>query len=46
MVEDARLVFFLAVKVAEAPEMPRWRKGDEFEGARQRALQTAAGASR
>jgi Zn-dependent M28 family amino/carboxypeptidase len=46
MVEDARLAFFLAVKAAEARDMPRWRKGDEFEGARQRALRTSADASR
>jgi Zn-dependent M28 family amino/carboxypeptidase len=44
MVDDARLVFFLAVKVADAREMPRWRKGDEFEAARERAVRTAAGA--
>ncbi|HEY6099833.1 MAG TPA: M20/M25/M40 family metallo-hydrolase, partial [Anaeromyxobacter sp.] len=44
MVDDARLVFFLAVKTAEAREMPRWRKGDEFEAARLRALGSAAGA--
>ncbi len=44
MVEDVQLVFLLAVKVADAPQMPRWRRGDEFEAARTRALQTAAGA--
>jgi Zn-dependent M28 family amino/carboxypeptidase len=44
MVEDARLVFFLAVKVAEAREMPRWRRGDEFEAARERAVRAVAGA--
>jgi Zn-dependent M28 family amino/carboxypeptidase len=44
MVEDVRLVFFLAAKVADAPQMPRWRKGDEFEVARTRALRAAAGA--
>jgi Zn-dependent M28 family amino/carboxypeptidase len=43
MVDDARLVFFLAVRVAEARDMPRWRKGDEFEAARLRALAGAAG---
>jgi Zn-dependent M28 family amino/carboxypeptidase len=41
MVDDARLVFFLAVKVAEARDMPRWRRGDEFEAARQRAVHSA-----
>jgi Zn-dependent M28 family amino/carboxypeptidase len=44
MVDDARLVFLLAVKVADAREMPRWRKGDEFEAARLRAIGSAAGA--
>lgn len=44
MVEDTRLVFFLAVKAADAHEMPHWRKGDEFEAARQRATTSAAGA--
>ena len=43
MVEDAQLVFLLAVKVAEAREMPRWSKGDEFEAARLRALGGSAG---
>jgi Zn-dependent M28 family amino/carboxypeptidase len=44
MVDDVRLVFFLAVKAADTREMPGWRKGDEFEAARQRALGAAAGA--
>jgi Zn-dependent M28 family amino/carboxypeptidase len=44
MIDDVRLVFFLAVKTADAREMPRWRKGDEFEAARLRALGAAAGA--
>jgi Zn-dependent M28 family amino/carboxypeptidase len=43
MVDDVRLVFLLAVKVADARDMPRWRKGDEFEAARLRSLQRAAG---
>jgi Zn-dependent M28 family amino/carboxypeptidase len=46
MVEDARLLFLVGAKVASAREMPRWRKGDEFEAARERALQAAAGAGR
>jgi Zn-dependent M28 family amino/carboxypeptidase len=37
-IEDARLLFYLGVKVAGAPEPPRWRPGDEFEAARQKAL--------
>ncbi len=44
MVEDVRLVFLLAAKVADAPQMPRWRHGDEFEAARLHALAAAAGA--
>jgi Zn-dependent M28 family amino/carboxypeptidase len=44
MVEDVRLVFFLTVKAADAREMPRWRRGDEFEAVRERALRSAAGA--
>ncbi len=42
MVEDVQLLFFEAVQVANAKEMPRWRKGDEFEPARERALRAAA----
>jgi Zn-dependent M28 family amino/carboxypeptidase len=42
-VEDVRLVFLLAVKTANARELQRWRKGDEFEVARLRSLGTAAG---
>ncbi len=37
-VEDARLLFYLGVKVADAPVPPAWRPGDEFEAARKRAL--------
>jgi Zn-dependent M28 family amino/carboxypeptidase len=37
-VEDARLLFHLGVKVADAAGLPEWRPGDEFEPARQRAL--------
>jgi Zn-dependent M28 family amino/carboxypeptidase len=44
MVEDARLIFLLAVKAADAREMPRWRRGDEFEAVRARALRAVAGA--
>lgn len=43
MVDDVRLVFFLAVKVADGRDMPRWRRGDEFEAARLRALGSSAG---
>jgi Zn-dependent M28 family amino/carboxypeptidase len=37
-VEDVQLYFQLGVAVANAPEMPRWKKGDEFEAARLKAL--------
>jgi Zn-dependent M28 family amino/carboxypeptidase len=37
-VQDVQLFFQLGVAVANAPEMPHWRKGDEFEGARLKAL--------
>jgi Zn-dependent M28 family amino/carboxypeptidase len=38
VVEDARLLFLLGVKVANAPRAPEWRPGDEFEAARRKAL--------
>ena len=38
VVEDARLLFLLGVKVANAPRAPAWRPGDEFEAARLQAL--------
>jgi Zn-dependent M28 family amino/carboxypeptidase len=40
MLEDTRLVFFVAAQLARAPEMPRWNAGDEFEATRKRTLQT------
>ena len=40
-VEDVQLHFQLGVAVANAPEMPRWKKGDEFEAARLKALSEA-----
>jgi Zn-dependent M28 family amino/carboxypeptidase len=39
--EDVRLFFLLGAHVARAPEMPRWNKGDEFEGPRLEALKAA-----
>ncbi len=42
MVEDTQLLLHVAVSVANAGEMPRWRKGDEFEAARDKALRAAA----
>ena len=38
VVENARLLFLLGVKVANAPRAPAWRAGDEFEAARLQAL--------
>jgi Zn-dependent M28 family amino/carboxypeptidase len=37
-VEDAQLLFLLGVKVANAPVLPAWTPGDEFEKARHEAL--------
>jgi Zn-dependent M28 family amino/carboxypeptidase len=37
-VEDVRFYFYLGAQIADAAEMPRWRPGDEFEGARKRSL--------
>ena len=37
-VEDAQLLFYLGVKVAEGKNMPSWNPGDEFEAARKQAL--------
>jgi Zn-dependent M28 family amino/carboxypeptidase len=37
-VEDVQLFFYLGVKVANAPQMPHWKPGDEFEAARRKAL--------
>ncbi len=44
-VEDTQLYYELGVEIANAPKMPTWNKGDEFEGARLKALQ-AVGAAR
>ncbi len=41
VIEDAQLLFYLGEKVADAPERPSWRPGDEFEAARRRALSEA-----
>ena len=40
-VEDTQLFFYLGIKVANAPQMPRWKPGDEFEAARMKALAQA-----
>jgi Zn-dependent M28 family amino/carboxypeptidase len=36
--EDARLLFYLGIKVANTPQPPSWRPGDEFEAVRKKAL--------
>lgn len=41
-VEDARLSFWLGVKVANAERMPEWNRGDEFESARKKAVAAVA----
>ncbi len=41
-VEDAQLLFYLGVKVANATALPAWRPGDEFEAARKKALAAEA----
>lgn len=41
-IEDGQLLFSLGVKVANAPSLPQWREGDEFEPARKRALEELA----
>ena len=43
MIEDTRLLFHLGSKVAEAPVLPSWTPGDEFEFARRKALAEEAG---
>lgn len=39
-VEDVQLNFYLGQRVAQADRMPEWKKGDEFEQARKKALMT------
>jgi Zn-dependent M28 family amino/carboxypeptidase len=46
MAEDARLVFLVGHRVADADQMPRWNKGDEFEAARKRSLAGSRSGSR
>jgi Zn-dependent M28 family amino/carboxypeptidase len=38
MIDDAQLGFWVGVNVANAPQMPNWLPGDEFEAARKAAL--------
>jgi Zn-dependent M28 family amino/carboxypeptidase len=41
--EDVTLYFQLGLEVANASKMPGWNKGDEFEGARLKALAAVSG---
>jgi hypothetical protein len=43
-VDDVRLLSTIALRIADAPRMPAWRPGDEFEAVRRRALAEDAGA--
>ncbi len=36
-VDDVRLLTVIALRIADLPSLPAWRKGDEFEAARHRA---------
>ncbi|HEU4535726.1 MAG TPA: M28 family peptidase, partial [Polyangiaceae bacterium] len=42
-VQDAELLWAVARRVADAPGLPAWKPGDEFEAARKAALAAAAG---
>ena len=42
-VEDLQLLLVAGLRIANAPALPSWKKGDEFEAARQRAVTLAAG---
>ncbi len=37
-IEDARLLFHVGNRIADAKQMPAWNPGDEFEAARKRAV--------
>ncbi|HZS41501.1 MAG TPA: M28 family peptidase [Polyangia bacterium] len=37
-VDDVRLLAAVALRIADAAQLPAWRPGDEFEGARKKAL--------
>ena len=38
-VEDVKLIYQLTLKLADAPTMPTWTRGDEFEVARLKSLE-------
>jgi Zn-dependent M28 family amino/carboxypeptidase len=37
-VEDVQLAFYLGCRLADAAAMPEWKRGDEFEAARKKAI--------
>lgn len=39
-VEDVRLLFHVGIQIANAPQMPAWNPGDEFESARKAAIES------
>ncbi len=39
-IEDAKLLFYVGLQAADQPNMPAWKKGDEFEAARLEALKS------
>jgi hypothetical protein len=40
-IEDAKLMFYVGMEVANQPSMPAWNPGDEFEAARKAAIEAA-----
>jgi Zn-dependent M28 family amino/carboxypeptidase len=44
-VDDTRFLFRLGLKIADAPSMPVWNKGDEFEAVRKKSLAEPKGAN-
>jgi Zn-dependent M28 family amino/carboxypeptidase len=42
-VDDTRFLLHLGLKVANAPSMPTWNKGDEFEAVRKKSLEALTG---
>ncbi len=40
--EDAQLLAWIGLQIAEGDELPAWNQGDEFEAARKKALEEAA----
>ena len=40
-VDDVQLMTVTLLRIADAPRLPEWRRGDEFEAARKKALEAA-----